>query len=390
MRGISHRMEYFDRLGRTLEDAWSARDRDEDVFPDLARAALSAIPPRELDVDALIDAVLDPHATAWRQLAPLGAFGQPGVTAYYGRGFVIDVYFWTHSLSAIHDHPFRGAFAIVKGESVHARYAWEERERLGPRARVGRLTLEELALVPEGTIERFGMPGDPLVHALLHVPVPSVSMVVRTIRTQSYFRYFPPGVAIAMEEPDDVIGRPLAMLDALRASGDPRYHDRLARFLAHADFETTFRACSRMWSAAGDDERARVLSIARERHGARAEHIAPALETALRAHEADEIRAQLRDPDDRFLATALVLATTRAQLLALIAQRHADPIARLRTFFDAILPSPELATVACALADGAGAEGALAKLIEEHGAENVDADATRAYCERSMFSVLTA
>jgi hypothetical protein len=382
-------MEYFDRLGAALERAWSARERDEDVFPDLALEALAALPPKDhLDVDALIDGVLDPFCTAPRQLAPLGAFGQPGVTTHYGRGFVVDVYFWTHSQSAIHDHPFRGAFVIVKGESVHARYRWVEHERLGPRARLGELTLAALELAGEGTVERFGMPQDPLVHALIHVPSPSVSMVVRTIRTHSYFRYFPPSIAIAMDEPDDVVGRPLAMLDMLRASGDARYAERLARFLSHADFETTFRALSRVWSAAGEEERARLIAIVSDRHGSRADHIANALSRALRAHGADAIRAQVSDADDRLVATGLMLAETRAQLFELLGRRH-DPIPRLHTFFDATFDQPELAVVARALSDGLGEDGALARLRENFGEDSVDEAALRAYCRTSMLAVLT-
>lgn len=386
-------MEYFDRLGAILEDAWLARDRDEDRFPDVALAALEQFPPREhLDLEALIDAILDPHRTAWRQLAPLGAFGQPGVTAYYGRGFVVDVYFWTHAMSAIHDHPFRGAFTILKGESVHASFAFEEEERPSPRVRIGRLALSELAILGEGHAQRFGEARDPLVHALLHVPIPSVSMVVRTIRTQGYFRYFPPAIAIAMDEPDELVGRQLAMLDALRASDHPRYRERLERVLRHADFETTFRALSRLWSHAARDERDRCVDIASERHGDRAAMIAPALETALRAHEADALRGRMRDPDDRLVATLFVLAETRAQLLSALAARHADPVARIHAFLDApgvFEPGEEgAAAVAHALADGAGEDGALQRLVERFGAEAVLEDEVRSYCRGSAMSVL--
>jgi len=388
-------MEYFDRLGRELEDRWRARERDEDAFPDIAVAALEALPPSKLlDLEALIDSILDPHRPAARQLAPLGAFGQPGFTAHYGRGFVVDVYFWTHALSAIHDHPFRGAFTLLRGESVHARYAFEERARLGARVRLGAITLERLETTEVGRIERFGVDAHGLVHALLHVPIPSVSMVVRTIRTQGYFRYFPPGVALAMDEPDELIGRSLALLDALRAGGDPRASERLARFLAHADFETTFRALSRIWPALDDGARHALLEGAHARHGAHAERIAPALDAALRAHEADEVRSRLVDPDDRWIATAFVVAERRAELLAFVATRHADPVARLHRFLDEaglFAPDEEASLlIARALLDGEGAEGALERLAAAYGGEAVVGreEDVRRYAARSMMAVL--
>ncbi len=386
-------MDYFDRLGAWIEARWVTREEGE--LPDLAVAALEALPPREqLDLEALIEHVLDPDRPAQRQLAPLGAFGQPGFTAYYGRGFVVDVYFWTHALSAIHDHPFRGAFTLLAGSSVHARYAFEEEERRGARVRLGRIALERLELLEAGHVERFGVGDDGLVHALLHVPIPSVSMVVRTIRTVGYFRYFPPGVALAMDEPDELVGRQLALLDALRVGGDASYRERLERFLSRADFEATFRALSRVWSAEGDDERERLLALARARHGEAAERIAPALDHALRAHEADQARAALRDPDDRFVATAFVLADGRRSLLELLARRHPDPLARVHRFLDEaglFAPDEEASNViAHALADGEGEEGALRRLREVYGAEAVEgrgAEVAR-YCERSMMAVL--
>jgi hypothetical protein len=383
-------MEYFTRLGALLEDAWLGQDRDEERFPEVAARGLAELPPREhLDLEALIDAVLDPHRSAWRQLAPLGAFGQPGVTAYYGRGFVIDVYFWTHANSAIHDHPFRGAFTIVKGESVHARYAFEEQERVNARIRLGRLALSKLEIVGEGYVERFGEAGDPLVHALLHVPIPTVSMVVRTIRTHGYYRYFPPSIALAMDEPDELVGRQLMMLDMLRASGDPSYSKRMARFLSHADFEATFRALSRTWPAADRSERARWSEIAAERHGARASRIGPALEEALRAHDADTVRGQLADADDRLVATLFVLAEKRDQLLGALAARHADPVQRVHAFIDILGAQPEGIDLALhALADGEGEAGALARLRERFGVDAVDDDEARAFCRSSMLSVL--
>jgi hypothetical protein len=329
--------DYFDRLGARLEAEWGAVNRDEEAFPDLAAAALADLPPGDhLDVESLIDRLLDPDRPASRSFAPLGAFGQPGLTAWFGHGFVVEIYFWRHSLSAIHNHPFCGAFTILEGFSVHAKYDFEEEERLGARARIGRIGVGSIDLVGPGHVERFSHQRHPLVHVLLHVPIPSVSMVIRTIRTVGYLRYFPPTVALAMDEPDEAIGRPLMLLDTLRTGGDPAYSGRLEWFLGKADFETTFRALSRIWGSADSDEREALIEVAARRHGGRVDAIARALDAAIRAAEIDGLRAQLTATDDRLVATGLMVAETREQLLSLFAERHANPADELRRFTDEV------------------------------------------------------
>lgn len=360
-----------DALGALLERAWSRRDRDEDAFSAVVMETLAARPPlATVDVEALVDALLDPERPVPRQLAPLGAFGQPGATVFHGRGFVIDVYFWTHALSAIHDHPFRGVFTVLRGHSVEARYRFDEARAPSARVRLGRLSLDALRRIEPGRIEPFGGVEGPRVHALLHVPVPTVSMVVRTVRTDGYLRYFPPGLALAMQPADDAFERPLALLELLRASGDPSFERRAEALFAAADLETTVRALSRL----GADSR--WLDVASARHGAETMTLVEAaLREARVTHEADQLRARLADADDRFVATGLVLADGRASLLRLLGEVHADPLRRLHRFVDEAAGFAEdeaaSAHIAHALVDGLGPGGARERLVETFGAEAV-------------------
>jgi hypothetical protein len=392
-------LPYFEALGADLERAWSRRDRDEDAFSEVAQAALRARPPLDapepLALEALIDALLDPLRAVPRQLAPLGAFGQPGVTVFHGRGFVIDVYFWTHALSAVHDHPFRGAFTVLRGSSLEARYTFEETRALSHRMRLGCLRLDAIEEILPGRVEPFGGPVGKRVHALLHVPTPSVSMVVRTVRADGYLRYFPPGVALAMHPADESFERPLALLDTLRASGDPAYARRVEAYLAAADAEATFRLLSRLWLGIDDTERARWLEVARARHDdALLDAIEAALDEARVTHEADVLRAALRDEDDRFVATALVLADGRASIYGLLATRYADPLERLHRFVDesgGFTPEEGAsASIAHALVDGVPAEAMLARLEAEYGEEACRGRETEAlrYAARCAFARL--
>jgi len=363
---------YFDRLGAALEAGWDRVDRDEESFPDVAHEVLEAHPPRDaFDRDAFVAEQLDPSRPARRQLAPPGVFGQPSFTVFSGHGFLVDVYFWVSSLSAIHNHPFCGTFTVLDGFSAHAVYAFEERERVGPRLRIGAVRQTALELVDAGEIHRFSVRAHPLVHALIHVPRGAVSMVCRTARTVGYQRYFPPSLAIALEPDDELVGRRVELIETLRQSRDPSFGAHLERFLATAGLEATFTALTRLWGDCTEEDRAHLLELVRARHGDRAELLPPAMTRAARWLEANALREQLVDPDDRLLATALMLAEDRASALRLLSARHDDPVARLHRFVDEVVPfapdDPAAPVLAHALVDGLDLEASERRLVEAFG-----------------------
>lgn len=365
-------LKYFYKLDEHLDRAWDSVGRDEDRFSEVAAAALQALPPTQgLNLDELIEVVLNPAGPLPSQLAPPGAFGQPGVTVFRGRGYLVEVYFWQQSLSAIHDHPFSGAFTLLQGFSVEAVYQFDTHENLGPRARLGNLSLKSLALIEPGYVGAFGRKRHALIHALLHVPVPSVSLVVRTERAEGYLRYFPPGIALAMDAPSETFERPMQLLDTLRVSGDSGYSRHFEAFLRTADFETAFRILSRTWFGLDESERAIWLNVARNRHGDRVELIRQVLQRAELDYEADLLRQQSTDIEHRFIATALLLAGARRELLGLLAARYSDPLERLHRFVDepVVFAEDEAASalIAHVLVDGGSAGDAVDRLVAVYG-----------------------
>lgn len=384
-------MEYFAELGARLERGYLEAGHDEEAFPEVAMRALDALPPLEgFDRDAFVDRVLDPWAPSSRQLVPVGVFGQPGITMHHGSGFVVDVYYWLSSLSAIHNHPFCGVFTVLEGFSVHARYGWEEREKLNHRVSLGEARLEGLELVEAGDREPFSLERHPLIHALIHVPVPSISMVVRTIRTEGYRRWFPPAIAMAMDEPGDPFARQLALLESLRQARDPSFPERLLGYLRTADFEIAFRLLARVWGDCDEAERAALLEVLRPRHGERVELVAPALERAFRLHAADAWREGLRDTEARFVATALMLGENRPQILALLGRRIADPLAALHRFVEAsgiFDEDPATQVVSHALADGLDLDAIGARAAE--AGLDLDRSSLAEFAASSPLGVLT-
>lgn len=384
-------MDYFRRLGESLEEGWLCAGRHEESFPEVAQEVLSALPPADdFDRDAFVDAVVSRRGSATQQLAPPGAFAQPGITMFFGDGFVVEVYYWLSAVSAIHNHPFCGAFTVLEGHSLHARYEVGGLVPAGGRAFVGEIRLAELELLAEGDVRLFSLVRHPLVHALIHVPVPSISMVLRTTRTEGYLRYLPPSVVLPMEAPGDPLVRQLALVESLGQAGDPAHERALASMLRAADFETAVRLLSPIWT--GSDDAASWLAGLRPRLGDGADIIARALDRSLRQNEANRLREQLRDPELRLVATVLMYAERREHVWSLFGD--ADARALLARFIASPLvfaPDEEAsAVIATALVNGEGEAGALRRLNDAYGEAAVDEqkDHIARYCERSIFSPL--
>lgn len=384
-------VDYFRRLGESLEDTWLCAGRHEEIFPEVARDVLSKLPSSTgFDRDAFVDAVLGRRGSATLQLAPPEAFAQPGITMFHGDGFVVEVYYWLSSVSAIHNHPFCGAFTVLEGHSVHARYEVSSLVPAGGRALVGEVSLAELERLEAGEVRLFSLVRHPLVHALIHVPVPSISMVVRTTRTEGYLRYLPPAVVLPMEAPGDPLARQLALVHAMGRANDPAHERALASMLRAADFETAVRLLSPIWP--GSDDAEGWLDELRPRLGDGVDTIARSLDRALRQNEANRLREQLHDPELRLVATALMFAERREHVFSLL--NGDDPQALLERFIasPAVFAPDEAASavIATALVKGEGEAGALKRLNDAYGESVVTeqrGNITR-YCDRSIFSPL--
>lgn len=389
-------MDWFQRVGEEVERRWLETDRDDEAFPAIAADVLAALPASEgFDREAFLDRELAPFGPARRERAPLGAFGQPGTTQYFGREMVIEVYHWVSSVSGVHDHPFRGVFTILEGHSVHAAYRWsEDPESPRGRCRTGTLSLDELEVLEAGDTRLFSKARHPLIHCLIHVPVGSLSMVIRTARSYEYWRYHPPSLATVWDEPDQVVSRQLALLEALRLAGDPRAGERLGTFLASADLDTGFRALAPIWFAADDGGRDRLLAPLRARHGERANRLRAALARVVREQQIDLITSQLPAPEDRLVAIALRTAETREQVIRVVGAKIEDPVARLHRFIDelgaAVTGDETSAGAAHVLVDGGGREGVLLHVEKAFGASTVSTQRGQIerFCTESIFAAL--
>ncbi len=383
----------FDALGASLERAWTQADRDEERFVDLAAAHLEGLADR-FDAEAFFDLMLDPSRPARQQLAPAGAFGQPGFTVFHGDGFVLEAYVWIDALCAIHNHPFCGAFTVLHGHSLHARYRVSAATRAGSRGQLLDVRLRDLQRVHAGEVHRFSLRRHPLVHALVHIPIPTVSMVARTVRTEGYYRYLPPSLALPMEPLGEPAARRLALLESLVRMEHPSALERVCDALRVGDFETTVHLLSITWLGATAENRVRLRDAASVLHGDRTEAIEAALQRARRLEEASAIRSGLRDPAHRLCATALAYAESRSHVETALAGVLGDPASALHDFIDnAGLFAPDeapSAAIAHALVDGQDDDTLLGTLAEAFGTDAMRSQREEIlrYATESIFSVL--
>src|SRR5262249_30815053 len=137
-------MQPFDELGAVVEERWRKTNYDENLFPEIAAAALY-----ELNLTNQVDPW---QIITWVQTTPNlpqqmdlhARFGNPPVTLHVGPRFYIDVYFWLDGTTAIHQHSFSGAFQVLLGSSVHSEYRFEKDREINPHFVTGNISLERV------------------------------------------------------------------------------------------------------------------------------------------------------------------------------------------------------------------------------------------------------
>ena len=313
---------FFTELGRTVLERWKRENFSLERFPEIARAALDERPPAEtvdfpaLMRDFLVDDAQPPQTDS--------AFGEPELVVYSHSRFYIQLLFWLDGTTAIHQHEFSGAFHVLQGSSIHARYAFENGRSVTPYLRVGDVRLKEIELLETGRTLPI-LSGRQEIHSLFHLDTPSVTVVVRTQHDPGsgpQFNYLPPNVAIDPHHSDLLMLRRGQLLDVLEQAEDPGYENVVMQMIEELDFERGFhllRHC--MGQLQQLDAWAAAVKAFEARHGDLAGGVAPSLREEVRRSAIKGMRSAIVEPEHRFFLALLMNAPTRADLLDLVARR---------------------------------------------------------------------
>lgn len=333
LRGRDHIMHYFDELGSAVGQLWKHRNYDYRLFPEVAQAAFSELPPNQHT--CLEDAVqfgLTKDPLPYQQ--DISAhFGQPPLTVYLGRDFRIEVLFWINSTPSIHQHAFSGAFFVLLGSSLHLSWAFETEQRINTHLLYGDVLLKQAEILPVGTFRPI-VAGDDFIHTTFHLERPTISVVIRTLNEEDrrpQYAYLPPTICWDPHE------RLLSLRRREQLLGMLIYSDRMSEYqrmmdtlLDTSDTYAAFRyllhaAYAIKKKDAFDD----LLVRAAKRHSCLIEKLSPALSYLRRQNLIVQLREKAATPDLRFFLSLLANLTDKASVLQLLKQTYTsqDPVA---------------------------------------------------------------
>lgn len=102
------------------------------------------------------------------QLNVYNNFGQPPVTIFNNKRFVIDLYFWLEADTSIHGHAFSGAFKVIHGQSVHETYSIKEKQFYAPDIMATDIQREKIQLLQKGDVHIITS-GNSFSHRVVHL-----------------------------------------------------------------------------------------------------------------------------------------------------------------------------------------------------------------------------
>jgi hypothetical protein len=316
-------MELFREVQNFVEDRWSRKEYDTNVFPAIADEALKQFSPAANTSVAEI--------VQWASTMPLppqpdltSNFGQPPLCVAHSSRFQIQVLFWVDGTTSVHQHGFSGAFHVLDGSSIHAQYNFHEQSRVNEFFLMGDVTFKASEILSKGQ-SRPILPGRNFIHALFHLERPSVTLVIRTHRDVEQgpqYEYFKPGIALDPFFQDPQVLRRCQLLGFMAATNDPGLSAAITQVVRSSRLFDMVQILRYIVDKRLDDAYfEETLALLRLVHGEQGEIVARALENRLRERFIVESRKQVVDADERFLLALLLNLESREAIFRAIRER---------------------------------------------------------------------
>jgi hypothetical protein len=332
-------MEEFDELGAVVESRWKEANYSEEVFPEVAAAALTeAQLPGRIDPWEIIRWV-HTASTIPEQHDVEGRFGNPPVTLFSGSRFYIDIYFWLDGTTTIHQHSFTGAFQVLLGSSIHSRYSFREDRVINEHFSVGELSLEEVQLLKINDVRTIRA-GRNFIHSLFHLDRPSATITIRTDHTPSsavQYDYRKPHFALNPFFRNPLLIKKLQTVALLLDMKHRQADAMIGDLVCSSDFHTAYFVLNETYQrlqtnemdelfglSLGKDRFKAILDKCRSTHGDLAELILPVLEEEQRQLSIIRRRGTITSDAHRFFLALLLNVPSRPKILQLVAQRYPD------------------------------------------------------------------
>jgi hypothetical protein len=339
-------MEQFKELGEAIEKKWRDKNYAEDDLPQIASDALNEanLPEKVSAWEVLEWALKQTQLPEQRDLQ--GNFGDPPITIYNSPRFHIDVYFWLHGTTAIHQHAFCGAFQVLLGSSIHSWYEFDVQEKINAFTEIGQINLKLCELLETGAVQKI-LSGRQYIHGLFHLDQPSATIVVRSHKSPLHlpqFSYHKPFLAIDpfFEEANAI--KKIQCLSTLFRSKHLETDRLIGELLEASDFQTSYSILSSVKAFLQQDQLDQIfkmdaskarfdefLNIVREKHGERAEIFPKVFAHQDKVDEILKRRSFITEPEHRFFLALLMNVEGKAMILNLIKERfpQQDPVDKI-------------------------------------------------------------
>ena len=194
---VNQMLDCIEEAGRWLSKEFHALDCDSSAF---AKLAVETFERFELTQNLTSNDIIRQTLLGNQlpiQVDPNSHFGEPAITLFHNPVFYIDAYHWFNGTTAIHNHAFAGAFAVLQGSSLETTYTFITSQRIGSNLRVGQLEALESNYLSQHAIRPIN-PGNGLIHSVFHLEEPSISLCIRTPGLQEFSQqnYYQPGIAM--------------------------------------------------------------------------------------------------------------------------------------------------------------------------------------------------
>jgi hypothetical protein len=315
----------FECLGKNMAKEWARRDCDDNAFADVAT--------KELSQSNILETVSSEEIVSWLMKPPhdveqnISDVGQPPVRLYTGDGFYIEALFWVDGTTAIHEHPFTGAFGVLCGSSVQSKYAFVPERVVSQRLVVGRTRFLMSEVLIKGSVRAIHS-GNRLIHSVCHLDRASVTIHAHTSSGSSrpQYVYWKPYLAV------DEIGLPsisviqTRMLESLARTNVLSFWKAAREMSGESDSLMLFRLLSIAFRLRKKDNEnwSDLLSVIPSRSRWLLDYCLPCLEEKERNAKIGSLIAGIADPNQRLFLALLLNVPTREELWKLISELFPD------------------------------------------------------------------
>lgn len=328
-------MEFYQKLGSSVEIRWRQENYDEASFPLIASQALTEMDTRNGPNPSEIICKL--HENFEMPLQRDDKFSDLAVTLYHGPRFHISAYYWLNGTTSIHQHGFSGAFQVLLGSSIHTSYTFNEQRVINEHMSTGQIVFENIELLGLGAIRQI-RPGRTFIHSLFHLDRPSVTITVRTNRSRMavpQYDYLIPYLAVDPFFEDRAMKRQIQSISLLLRMGHREVDSFVGQLVKAVDFQTTFEILTvyykflidtrmdRVFQVENGEERfGRIIELARQKHGDLVDLLPPVFEELQRNLSLIEQRRYVTSPEHRFFLALLLNVPAKEQIIQLVSQRY--------------------------------------------------------------------